>query len=370
MQLWGSKNLKEIPDLSLATNLETLYLNDCSSLVELPSSIKNLNKLWDLSMKGCEKLELLPTGINLKSLYRLDLGRCLRLKRFPDISSNVSELYLNRTAIEEVPWWIEKFSRLKRLRMRECKKLKCMSPNISKLKHLETVDFSNCVASAEEEALFQQQSVLKYLIFPGGQVPFYFTYQAIGSSLAVPLLLHQSSLSQQLLGFRACVVLDAESMSSELYVMDIKVRCRLSSTRINHFDSADCRDAFFISQMDSHLVIFDCHFPLNQDNVPLAEMSYDKVVIEFHFTSVSRCKIKGCGIRFLRDCSPGASVCEMDEKTMVNGGCHETEHGDEYGQIGVETTRSKKRKRVSIRPNLNTILYISQFCFRINHLTI
>lgn len=154
MQLWGSKNLKEIPDLSLATNLETLYLNGCSSLVELPSSIRYLNKLWDLGMKGCEKLEVLPTGINLKALYRLDLGKCSRLKRFPDISSNISELYLNRTAIKQVPWWIHKFSRLKRLRMRECKKLKYMSPNISKLKHLEMLDFQTAYHQQKKKLLF------------------------------------------------------------------------------------------------------------------------------------------------------------------------------------------------------------------------
>ncbi|AED93064.1 disease resistance protein-like [Arabidopsis thaliana] len=355
MQLWGSKKLKEIPDLSLATNLETLYLNDCSSLVELPSSIKNLNKLWDLGMKGCEKLELLPTDINLKSLYRLDLGRCSRLKSFPDISSNISELYLNRTAIEEVPWWIQKFSRLKRLRMRECKKLKCISPNISKLKHLEMLDFSNCIATTEEEALVQQQSVLKYLIFPGGQVPLYFTYQATGSSLAIPLSLHQSSLSQQLLGFRACVVLDAESMSSELYVIDIKVCCRLSGKRSNLFDSADCRDAFFTPQMDSHLVIFDCCFPLNQDNVRLAELNNDKVVTEFHFTSISRCKITGVGVRFLRDCSLPENHHNDPNILAPNCGCPETEHSDEYGEFGVETKRSRKRKRITLRTAQETI---------------
>lgn len=156
-------------------------------------------------------------------------------------------------------------------------------------------------------------------------------------------------------------------MSSKLYVIDIKVGCRLSGNRSNHFDSADCRDAFFTPQMDSHLVIFDCCFPLNQFNVPLAELNNDKVVIEFHFTSISRCQIKGSGVRFLKDCSlpenhdndPNilAPVCEADKEAPVaNCGCHETEHGDEYGEIGAETKRSRKRKRVSIRHNMYTIL--------------
>lgn len=44
----SSVNLKELPDLSLATNLEEMDLNQCTSLVELPSSIgkaSNLKKL-------------------------------------------------------------------------------------------------------------------------------------------------------------------------------------------------------------------------------------------------------------------------------------------------------------------------------------
>ncbi|KAL1206417.1 Disease resistance protein RPS6 [Cardamine amara subsp. amara] len=47
MDLSRSENLKEIPNLSMATNLETLDLNCCSSLVEIPSSIRNLNRYID-----------------------------------------------------------------------------------------------------------------------------------------------------------------------------------------------------------------------------------------------------------------------------------------------------------------------------------
>lgn len=102
IDLRGSKNLKEIPDLSLATNLETLNLRYCSSLVEIPSSIRNLNKLVDLSVTQCTKLEILPTGINIDSLYRLELKECSRLRSFPDFSRNMSKLYLDQTTIDEM----------------------------------------------------------------------------------------------------------------------------------------------------------------------------------------------------------------------------------------------------------------------------
>lgn len=103
MDLSRSENLKEIPNLSMAPNLETLDLNCCSSLVELPSSIQNLNKLTKLNMSRCINLKTLPTGINLKSLDSLDLSGCSRLRNFPDFSNNISDLFLDQTAIDEFP---------------------------------------------------------------------------------------------------------------------------------------------------------------------------------------------------------------------------------------------------------------------------
>ncbi|WZY84994.1 disease resistance protein RPP4 isoform X1 [Brassica rapa] len=101
LDLSGCENLNFFPDLSEATTLDHLELNDCKSLVVLPSSIQNLKKLTRLEMQGCTKLKVLPTDVNLESLKYLDLIGCSNLKSFPRISRNVSELYLNGTAIEE-----------------------------------------------------------------------------------------------------------------------------------------------------------------------------------------------------------------------------------------------------------------------------
>ncbi|CDY08330.1 BnaC09g12660D [Brassica napus] len=57
MNLSGSWDLKEVPDLSNATNLELLDLSGCMSLVEIPSSISNLHKLQELMMMFCINLE-------------------------------------------------------------------------------------------------------------------------------------------------------------------------------------------------------------------------------------------------------------------------------------------------------------------------
>jgi Leucine-rich repeat (LRR) protein len=124
MDLSESKHLKELPDLSTATNLEYLIMSGCISLVELPSSIGKLRKLLMLSLRGCSKLEALPTNINLESLDYLDLTDCLLIKKFPEISTNIKDLKLTKTAIKEVPSTIKSWSHLRKLEMSYSENLK------------------------------------------------------------------------------------------------------------------------------------------------------------------------------------------------------------------------------------------------------
>ncbi|XP_018441634.1 disease resistance protein RPS6 [Raphanus sativus] len=356
------ENLKEIPDLSMMTKLEKLDLNGCSSLVELTlSSIQNLNKLTTLEMIGCSSLETLPTGINLKSLYRLNLNGCSQLRSFPDISSNISILFLNQTAIEEVPPRIENFSSLESMEMWECKQLQSISPKVFKLSNLE-VYFSDCEKLTEvrwpEEAkdtndagtnlslviftncfnlnqeTFIQQSASEYLILPGVEVPPYFTHRSTSSSLTVPL--HPSTLCQRsFLDFKACVVVSEETVSHLLFFIDIQVHCRFKDKHGNYFEPANPRH-FSLHQKYNHLIIFDCHFPLNQD--------CNQVEIEFRLSSI-RLKLKGCGIRLSDDNTPFlATPIEVDEDNMVDDGCHKTE---ECGDSDVETKRCRKRIRIN-----------------------
>ncbi|KAG7620773.1 Toll/interleukin-1 receptor homology (TIR) domain, partial [Arabidopsis suecica] len=144
MDMSECENLTEIPDLSKATNLVNLKLNNCKSLVTCPSTIGNLQKLVRLEMKECTGLEVLPTDVNLSSLKMLDLSGCSSLRTFPLISKSIKWLYLENTAIEEVPCCIENFSWLTVLMMYCCKRLKNISPNIFRLTILKLVDFTEC----------------------------------------------------------------------------------------------------------------------------------------------------------------------------------------------------------------------------------
>ncbi|CAN6862941.1 unnamed protein product [Brassica oleracea] len=116
MDLSFSFKLKEMPNLTNATNLETLTLTG-TSLVELPSSIKNSHKLKELEMRYCTKLRVIPANnINLASLEKVDMNGCSRLRTFPNISSNIEYLDVGNTKIEDVPASVaERWSRLKYL---------------------------------------------------------------------------------------------------------------------------------------------------------------------------------------------------------------------------------------------------------------
>ncbi|KAG2261861.1 hypothetical protein Bca52824_068940 [Brassica carinata] len=446
LNLWGSENLKEIPDLSRATNLEKLYLryrlswvkipssmqifnnltkveslptrfnhetikclhvaefcmdnlkfeklvegiqplmcmgtmlpaslkvlflSDISNMVELPFSIQNLNNLTDMKIIRCMDLEILPTGINLVSLERLNLNGCSRLKTFPDISRNISSLYLEETAVEEVPPWTENFSKLKYLLMQGCSKLEYVYLNVSKLKHLELVNFSHCGAltgadlngypsgialegeiigtelqasssipdndvpkvefsfincfKLDVEAVLQQLSYEK-LILSGEEMPLYFTHRTAGTSMAFPLA--QTPHSPPFFRFRVCAVavFDSKPTSGTIGVFT-KVNCQFKSRLGSYYDSPYQHDYFSVYQHGSYLLLLDCVVPLRKDNaIRGAEMDYDYVNIQFHMSS-SKFKLKEWGIRLWEDCSSVENrlgntntipqICEADEDNMT-----------------------------------------------------
>ncbi|CAL9241262.1 unnamed protein product [Arabidopsis halleri] len=144
MNLRGCRRLLEIPDLSMATSLENLNLDNCDSLVELTESVRHLNNLGVLELSGCKKLKKLPNNINLRSLRTLHLERCSSLEDFPFLSENVKSLSLDETAIEEVPASIERLTQLKTLHLSGCKKLKNLPDTIRNMDSLTILWLSDC----------------------------------------------------------------------------------------------------------------------------------------------------------------------------------------------------------------------------------
>ncbi|ANM66105.1 Disease resistance protein (TIR-NBS-LRR class) family [Arabidopsis thaliana] len=361
MDLSESENLTEIPDLSKATKLESLILNNCKSLVTLPSTIGNLQNLRRLYMKRCTGLEVLPTDVNLSSLGILDLSGCSSLRTFPLISTNIVWLYLENTAIGEVPCCIEDFTRLRVLLMYCCQRLKNISPNIFRLRSLMFADFTDCrgvikalsdatvVATMEDSVScvplsenieytcerfwgelygdgdwdlgteyfsFRNcfkldrdarelilRSCFKPVALPGGEIPKYFTYRAYGDSLTVTL--PRSSLSQSFLRFKACLVVDPLSEGKGFYRY-LEVNFGFNGKQ---YQKSFLEDEELEFCKTDHL--FFCSFKFE------SEMTFNDV--EFKFCCSNR--IKECGVRLMY----------VSQET-------------EYNQ---QTTRSKKRMRMT-----------------------
>ncbi|KAL0699168.1 hypothetical protein Bca4012_055290 [Brassica carinata] len=181
MDLSHSKNLKELPDLSTATNLQELDLSSCSSLVELPSSIGNLTKLKNLTLTLCSSLMELPSSIgNLTNLENLDLSGCLNLVGFPFSIGNMTNLkklflkqasgsttessYLyRRPNLVELPSSIGNLTNLENLDLYGCSSLAELPSSIGNLTNLENLDLSGCSSLAELPSSIGNMTNLKKL---------------------------------------------------------------------------------------------------------------------------------------------------------------------------------------------------------------
>ncbi|KAG7579061.1 Leucine-rich repeat 3 [Arabidopsis thaliana x Arabidopsis arenosa] len=268
-------NLKEL-DLSLvelpsfigkATNLMIIDLGYLPCLVELPSFIGNLHKLSGLRLRGCEKLQDLPTNINLEFLDELDLTDCSMLKTFPVISTNFKRLHLRGTEIEEVPSSLRSWPRLADLQMFYNKNLNCK----------------------EARDLIIQATARHYSILPSGKVPTYITNRATGSSLTMTL--NQRDLPTSL-RFKACIVL-ADNGDHEAGNEGCMEVCLTTMERQNDFISSTCisKNLSFRHFLTEHLYAFEVLVEV--------EATSEELVFDFKLNS-EKWEIGECGVLELK----------------------------------------------------------------------
>ncbi|KAG2304931.1 hypothetical protein Bca52824_033582 [Brassica carinata] len=322
LNLSGCSRLRTFPDIS--TNIGRLYLSE-TAIEEVPCWIERFTWLRVLYMDGCINLETLPSGINLRSLYVLDLTGCSKLKMFPDISTNVKVIC-----------------------MKACNELEYVNLDFSRLTRLEEVDFSDCF-NLDQDALFQLRTYFGcQLWLSGEEVPLYFTHRTTVTSSSSSLTVHllPSFLSQPFLRFRVCLVLYSTCVNS----------FRFKGRFWNSFDSFGQAKEFradtkyysikpFVKG-SSHLLVLDCDIPLSTD---LAEMNnYNHVDLQLDFPS--EYELKEWGIR----------LCSLGEKQLGNPNTllphvfetdeviNEAGKGEECGGNDVVVIeRSSKRMRIS-----------------------
>ena len=144
----GCSQLKSFPEIrEVMENLRKLHL-DGTAIQELPSSIQSLKGLQYLNLAYCRDLLSLPETIcYLKSLAFLSCQGCSQLKSFPEIREvmeNLRELYLDGTAIEELPTSIRSLKGLQRLTLSYCKNLVNLLDSIFNLRFLNYLNVNLC----------------------------------------------------------------------------------------------------------------------------------------------------------------------------------------------------------------------------------
>ncbi|XP_059669071.1 disease resistance protein RUN1-like [Cornus florida] len=152
IDLSHSRKLQRTPDFTKVPNLETLILEDCTSLVEVHPSLGGLKRLVFLSLRNCTNLKRFPSSIHLESLETLNMSGCLKLEKFPEILGDMvclSELYMDRTAIKELPSSIEHLTSLTSINLSECKNLASLPRTICRLSCLKTLYLSGCLQFEE-----------------------------------------------------------------------------------------------------------------------------------------------------------------------------------------------------------------------------
>ncbi|CAF1724004.1 hypothetical protein HID58_085837 [Brassica napus] len=159
-------NLKELPDLSTATNLQELNLFGCSSLTELPFSIGNAINLWHLDLRDCSSLVEFPSSMeNVTTLEELLLTGCSHLANLPPSIGNLKTLYLENCSslvellssdffssgcsnLVELPLYIPA-SYLKKFELRGCSSLRELPSSIGNMTNLEELYLGGCSSLVE-----------------------------------------------------------------------------------------------------------------------------------------------------------------------------------------------------------------------------
>ncbi|XP_010514793.1 PREDICTED: probable disease resistance protein RPP1 [Camelina sativa] len=297
-------------------------------------------------MCGCSKLEALPTNINLKSLFSLDLTDCSQLKTFPEISTNITNLKLTGTAIKEVPLpimslplsefkisyfeslktfphahdiitelhlvneediqevppWVKGMSRLGVLRLNNCKNLvslpqlsdslSCIdADNCQSLERLDCsfhnpeihLKFTNCFKlNQEARDLIMHTSTSGYAMLPGKQVPAYFNHRSTAGGLLTIKL--NESLLHTSLRFKACVML--VKGTEESFAPWEYVQIEIMNKNDDHTFWCKPHYQFIDIFLTEHIYIF---------RVETEKVTSTELVLEFK-TSYMDWKIGECGV--------------------------------------------------------------------------
>ncbi|KDO36018.1 hypothetical protein CISIN_1g042875mg, partial [Citrus sinensis] len=171
---WDTYPLRILPSNFKPKNLVELNLR--FSKVEqpwegekacVPSSIQNFKYLSALSFEGCKSLRSFPSNLHFVCPVTINFSYCVTLIEFPQISGKITRLYLDQSAIEEVPSSIECLTDLEVLDLRDCKRLKRISTRFCKLRSLVDLFVNGCLNLERFPEILEKMEHLKRINLDG-----------------------------------------------------------------------------------------------------------------------------------------------------------------------------------------------------------
>ena len=148
LDLRDCKSLEGVPDsICKLKSLETLNLSGCSQVIRLPKNFGPLKNLKVLSLHGCYNCEELPSLSGLCSLHELELSQCfLRNDAIPIdfwCLSSLQKLNLSGNNFNVIPEGITQLSKLRVLHLGHCYMLQEMPQLPSSIQE---VDANSCMS--------------------------------------------------------------------------------------------------------------------------------------------------------------------------------------------------------------------------------
>ncbi|KAI9073728.1 hypothetical protein K1719_044303 [Acacia pycnantha] len=273
INLCRSTQLIELPDLSMAYKLESVYLKDCQSLRSVHPSILSLPNIIVMYVDGCSQLESIKGETHLESFFNVDLqrpsfGGCSHLSEIPDNIKDLTwlvRLSLDDSAVETLPACVNGPPSLTYISLRRCKRLKSilgLPPFLRKLDAsectlLETVssdslvwnqcffNFCSCEKLDERSLRYIQELILSSMTsasgcyyyddeitcYPGSRVPEWMEYKPMTEAFNATKFTCNLERSQDLL---ICCVAPPHLVSEQLK----EVHCYFSYDDNNKFHSS------------------------------------------------------------------------------------------------------------------------------------
>ncbi|KAK6263377.1 hypothetical protein QUC31_009193 [Theobroma cacao] len=162
--------IRFLPD-SLGKHLCDLKLKGCSKLEKLPST-RALTELESLDLSEASSLQKFPDGFfeNLSSLQSLNLSHT-KVKSLPALSKlhNLQRLFLQGCLFENLPE-LKELTSLVELDLSGCESLVNL-PSLADLKYLEIINLSSCKALSGIDKSFQHMAWLQVLNVSETQIP-------------------------------------------------------------------------------------------------------------------------------------------------------------------------------------------------------